>query len=99
MSSKRTKREREIEAENLYEDFFGKEPGEEFDIELGKMDVLTFLGPVHAIEYFAEKKHLGDKRPELYRHEFDKMPVLLTNGNDLIIFGKSVRITKRGIEG
>lgn len=82
----------------LYEDFHGKICEEDFEIELESMYEVTLLGEAIAIEYKCQKDHLGDKEKEIYRHEFKKGSLLLTNGTDLIIFGK-FKITNRGIEG
>jgi len=80
----------------LFDDFHGKESKKSFKIMLFNMSNLTLLGKVNAIEYRA-KKH-DDKKIETYRHEFETMPILLTNGVELILYG-DIKITDRGIEG
>jgi hypothetical protein len=83
-------------AAKLHKDFFGREAASEFEIDLGEFKELTQLGKVHAIEYKARKHK--DKQQQIYRHTFKCNPLLLSNGKDIIIYGK-FKITERGIEG
>ena len=85
------------DADRRYKDFIGKDADVEYDVELSPMDELTYLGKVEAIEYIARKHR--DRKVHIYRHEFEKKPILATNGYELVIIGRHIRITTRGIEG
>ena len=82
----------------LFEKFQGRKSTGTKKIELQDMKNLTYLGEIVAIEYYTHKPHL-DKKPEIYRHDFDKKCDLLTNGKELIIYGKSIKIKEDGIHG
>lgn len=85
---------KDFEAEELHRIFLGRHPSSEFEIDLKDMTVLAQIGKVHTIEYTARK--YNDKNQQTYRHTFKKKPLLLTNGQDLIIFG-DFEINERGI--
>lgn len=84
-------------AKKIYRDFQGREPEKKKEINLRSMKVLTFLGKGFAIEYETAKHK--DRRPHIYRHEFDNECEVFTNGKDIIIHGDHITITQRGIEG
>lgn len=86
----------ERKAEKIYKKFYGREPNSEYTVNLKSMQFLTELGKVEAIEYKA-KKH-SDRKKHIYRHVFKKKPLLLTNGEQLIIFG-DFEIKAEGITG
>jgi hypothetical protein len=83
-------------SKEIFKKFHGRESTGYYEIELGSMKSLTELGKVFAIEYKA-KKH-KDRKVHVYRHRFKKMPVLLTNGKELIIYGE-FEIKPEGITG
>jgi hypothetical protein len=82
--------------EDLFKEFYGREPSSEFDIDLADMKKLTMLGKVHAVEYVA-RKH-SDKKQQTYRHVFKQKPapVLLWNGKELLIYG-DIEVNERGV--
>jgi hypothetical protein len=86
-------------AKKMHKDFFGHSTEKEMSVDLYPMSNLTFLGEAYAIEYIA-KKH-EDSELERYRHEFDNVTLLFTNGHELICYSPAdeLKITKRGIEG
>lgn len=88
------------EVEKLYTSFHGREPraDDEETVELGSLHNLVSLGECTAIEYEAEKKHMGDKKMTLYRHEFDNPINILSNGKIIILTGL-IKIDKEGIHG
>lgn len=61
------------------------------------MSTLTWLGKAFAIEYEVSKKR--DRVEHIYRHEFENRADVYTNGSDIIVHGKFLKVTKRGIEG
>lgn len=81
----------------LHSDFFGEDTGDDFEIELEQMSELAFLGKAVSIEYEAKKKREGDKREEIYRHEFETPVYVLTNGKDIVLYGKKLKVIDRGI--
>lgn len=89
----------EKDLKKLYDDFHGTLGNEDFEIDIAQMEEFTLLGVCTAVEYATFKKHLGDKENEIYRHEFENHVILVTNGEELIIYGKHIKITDRGIEG
>lgn len=80
----------------LFKKFHGRESEKINYINLKSFNELVFLGEAIAIEYKAKKKHLGNKT-EIYRHKFKKGALLLTNGKELLIYGKKIKINSRGI--
>lgn len=86
-------------AKKLYEKFSGKKQESTFDIDLGNIDNLAFLGVPARIEYVTTKPHLGDNEPVQYYHDFEGAPVLVAKDGVLIIYDENIRITDRGIEG
>lgn len=84
-------------AKKLYNKFHGCTGHKEFEVELGDMKNLVDLGRAHAVCYEALKEHLGDTEYEIYEHEFEKPCRLYWNGTCLIIAGKSLQVTERGI--
>jgi hypothetical protein len=84
-------------AEQLFEDFTGREYDSEFTISLKQLKELTFLGVAIALEYSIKKDREGDRHPEIYRHEFETPCILLTNGKDLIVYGEKLKVIDRGI--
>ena len=71
------------------------------DIEIAPWEshprALVKLGDAFAIEYLAKKK--GDKAPVRYRHEFASDKLWLDSVNNvLVITGKHLKVTGRGIE-
>ncbi len=87
----------ERQAEQLYCSFMGRDVDGEMVVDLGDMDSLAFLGDAVAIEYRAQKH--SDRKMHVYRHEFENPAMVLTNGRQIIIFGDSIKVTRRGIEG
>lgn len=87
----------ERKAEQLYRSFMGREVDGEMVIDLEDMDSLAFLGAAIAIEYQAQKH--ADRKAHIYRHEFENPAMVLTNGRQIVIFGDSIKVTRRGIEG
>lgn len=86
------------QAKKLYKKFFGRNSKNEYKINLGNLKNLTMIGIPTRIEYFASKNQYGGE-DTIYYHDFENEPVILTNGNVLIIYDPKIRITERGIEG
>jgi len=86
-------------AEKLFMGFHGKRPRKVFDVELGDLSVLTYLGDIVAIEYLAQKtnEYENDEEPEIYRHEFETSGMVLTNGKTILIHGPKIKVIDRGI--
>jgi len=84
-------------ARRLFEDFSGREPAALDLIELPADKVLLAVGPVAAIEYYAER----DGERALYRHKFkaSARPVLASShdGRQLYLLAGAYRFTDRGI--
>lgn len=85
-------------AEKLYKKFHGRKSKEEYEIDLGDLKELTFLGYVSQLNYIAKKIHIDPKVVE-YFHKFEKTAKLFTNGKILIIHSKHIKIDERGIHG
>ena len=89
---------------NLYETFSGRPVDRQFRVRVpddffdGRF---VFLGEVKLIEYEAAiEQDTGEK--EVYRHKFKKGAVLLATPSGervLVITGKKIGITDRGIVG
>lgn len=84
-------------AKKLYSAFHGRPGGKEYTVDIGDLSNVVDLGKGIAIEYEAIKEHLGDNDYEIYRHEFEKPCRLYWTGKALIIAGKSLQVTERGI--
>jgi hypothetical protein len=87
-----------MKGKKLFKNFHGRESEKIDYINLHSFNELVFLGDAIAIEYKAKKVHLGNK-VETYRHKFLKGCKLFTNGKELLIYGKSIKINTRGIIG
>jgi hypothetical protein len=55
------------------------------------------LGEAVSIVYKANKKHLGDIEDEYYEHKFNKGTLLISNGKQLLIYGRDMKINYRGV--
>jgi hypothetical protein len=95
---KKSKKNPSARALRFFQDFQGRPVTGSKTIELNDMKELVYLGEAVAIEYATFKPHL-DNDPETYRHEFEKPCELFSNGKELIIYGKSIKINKAGIHG
>ena len=80
-----------------YKDFTGEPENEIIEIEIDDdLNNLVYLGDVFAIEYEIKKSKFGDKKKTLYRHEFKQRPLLIWNGDILIIAG-DIKVKGAGI--
>ena len=84
-----------VKQEKLYTKFHGKNPKYFEEINIEDMSEVFQLGEAIAIEYKVAKHE--DKKEYIYRHEFKKGARLFSNGKQLLVYGKKIKVTERGI--
>jgi hypothetical protein len=75
----------------------GRPAEEELSITIEDFSDSAVLGEIVEVIYRSHKSHLKDKEPVLYKHKFNKGTLLISNGKQLLVWGKDLKINYRGI--
>ena len=89
------KKRNPIDKEILYQKFHGKTANTEYEIDIKDFKTVIEIGNAVAIEYQVKKQ--TDRTVHVYRHEFKSGAKVFSNGKELLIYGKKIKITDRGI--
>jgi len=87
----------EEQAEKHLKQITGRDSEGDLIIEIDDFKNSACLGRVKSIIYESEKSHLNDKEPTLYKHDFSDDTLLISNGKQLLIFGRKLKINYRGV--